>query len=66
MFKYEKTLEYPVNVRKKDIKMAKQLITQVGGADFKRDLHKRRRKKCNVSFLELEVKKIKSTVTALY
>ena len=33
MFKYEKTLEYPVNVRKKDIKMAKQLITQVGGSD---------------------------------
>ena len=33
MFKYEKTLEYPVNVRKKDIKMAKQLITQVVGSD---------------------------------
>jgi spore coat protein JC len=33
MFKYEKTLEYPVNVRKKDIKMAKYLITQFGGPD---------------------------------
>ncbi len=33
MFKYEKTLEYPVNVKKKDIKMAKLLITQYGGPD---------------------------------
>ena len=33
MFKYEKMLEYPINVRKKDIKMAKQLITQFGGPD---------------------------------
>lgn len=33
MFKYEKVLEYPVNVRKKDLKMAKQLITQFGGPD---------------------------------
>ena len=33
MFKYEKTLEYPVNVKKKDIKMAKLLITQFGGPD---------------------------------
>src|SRR5574344_2394197 len=33
MFKYEKILEYPVNVKKKDIKMAKFLITQFGGPD---------------------------------
>lgn len=33
MFKYEKILEYPVNVRKKDLKMAKLLITQYGGPD---------------------------------
>lgn len=33
MFKYEKTLEYPVNVKNKDLKMAKQLITQFGGSD---------------------------------
>jgi spore coat protein JC len=33
MFKYEKMLEYPVNIRKKDIKMAKNLVTQVGGPD---------------------------------
>ena len=31
MFKYEKMLEYPVNVKKKDLKMAKLLITQFGG-----------------------------------
>ena len=33
MFKYEKMLEYPVNVKKKDLKIAKQLITQFGGPD---------------------------------
>lgn len=33
MFKYEKTLEYPVNVRKKDLKMAKLLVAQFGGPD---------------------------------
>ncbi len=33
MFKYEKMLEYPINIRKKDLKMAKLLITQFGGPD---------------------------------
>ena len=33
MFKYEKMLEYPVNVKKKDLKMAKLLNTQFGGPD---------------------------------
>ena len=33
MFKYEKMLEYPVNVRKKDLRMAKLLNTQLGGAN---------------------------------
>ncbi len=33
MFKYEKMLEYPVNVKKKDLKMAKLLSTQFGGPD---------------------------------
>lgn len=31
MFKYVKHLSYPVNVTKKDLKMAKLIITQVGG-----------------------------------
>lgn len=31
MFKYEKTLEYPVNVRKKDLRMAKLLVEAFGG-----------------------------------
>ncbi len=31
MFKYEKMLEYPINIRKKDLKMAKNLVTQLGG-----------------------------------
>ena len=31
MFKYEKTLEYPVNVKKKDLRMAKLLVDQLGG-----------------------------------
>jgi len=33
MFKYEKMLEYPINVKNKDLKMAKLLITQFGGPD---------------------------------
>lgn len=33
MFKYEKMLEYPVNVKSKDLKMAKLLATQFGGPD---------------------------------
>lgn len=31
MFKYVKHLSYPVNIGKKDLKMAKLIITQVGG-----------------------------------
>lgn len=33
MFKYVKHLNYPVNIRKKDLRMAKYLITQFGGAN---------------------------------
>jgi spore coat protein JC len=33
MFKYEKMLEYPINIKKKDIKMAKNLLAQLGGPD---------------------------------
>ena len=33
MFKYEKMLEYPINIKKKDLKMAKLLCTQFGGPD---------------------------------
>ena len=33
MFKYEKMLEYPVNVKKKDLRMAKLLVAQFGGPD---------------------------------
>ncbi|MEG0794403.1 MAG: manganese catalase family protein [Bacilli bacterium] len=31
MFKYVKHLSYPINIKKKDLKMAKYLITQYGG-----------------------------------
>lgn len=31
MWKYVKKLEYPVNIQKKDLKMAKYLLTQYGG-----------------------------------
>ena len=31
MFKYVKSLEYPVNIKKKDLKMAKCIISQYGG-----------------------------------
>lgn len=33
MFKYEKVLEYPINIRKKDLRMAKLLASQLGGPD---------------------------------
>lgn len=33
MFKYVKHLNYPVNIKKKDLRMAKYLITQFGGAN---------------------------------
>ena len=33
MFKYEKMLEYPINIKKKDLKMAKLLNSQLGGPD---------------------------------
>ena len=31
MFSYQKRLMYPINIKKKDLKMAKYLITQYGG-----------------------------------
>ena len=31
MWKYEKKLQFPVNITKKNIKMAKYIVTQVGG-----------------------------------
>lgn len=33
MWKYEKKLEYPVNIQRKDLKMAKALFAQYGGPD---------------------------------
>jgi len=33
MFKYEKKLNYPINIKKKDLKMAKYINTQLGGAN---------------------------------
>lgn len=33
MFKYVKHTNYPVNIKKKDVKMAKYLITQFGGSN---------------------------------
>lgn len=33
MFKYEKITNYPINIKKKDLKMAKYLLTQFGGAN---------------------------------
>ena len=33
MWIYEKKLEYPVNIKNKDLKMAKLLLDQYGGAD---------------------------------
>ena len=39
MFKYVKCLEYPIDIKKKDLKMAKYIISQYGGAYYKRDLY---------------------------
>ena len=33
MWKYNKYLQYPIHIKKKDLKMAKYLITQFGGAN---------------------------------
>lgn len=33
MFQYQKKLQYPINIKKKDLKMAKYLTTQYGGAN---------------------------------
>ena len=33
MWKYEKRLQYPINIKKKNLKMAKVLITQYGGSN---------------------------------
>ena len=33
MFKYEKMLEYPINIKSKNLKLAKLLVTQFGGPD---------------------------------
>ena len=33
MFSYHKKLQYPVNIKKKDLRMAKLLVTQYGGSN---------------------------------
>lgn len=33
MFKYEKKLPYPIDIKRKDLKMAKAILTQFGGAN---------------------------------
>ena len=39
MFKYVKMLQYPINIKKKDVKMAKYIISQYGGPYYKWDFH---------------------------
>lgn len=58
MWQYQKKLQYPVNIKKKDLKMAKYLITQYGGRYIKRDLQKVR--KVSLDELYLFKNKIKS------
>lgn len=38
MFKYVKMLQYPINIKKKDVRMAKYIVTQYGGPYFKWDI----------------------------
>lgn len=40
MFKYVKSLQYPINIKKKNLKMARCILTQYGGANCKRDFRK--------------------------
>lgn len=64
MFKYEKMLEYPINIKKKDLKMAKLLADQLGGSKNKRDLHTKGEEEiCIVSFLKLNKRKVPSSFT---
>ena len=37
MWKYVKKLEYPINITKKDLNMAKNMMAQYGGPYLKRD-----------------------------
>lgn len=37
MWKYVKTLEYPIDIKKRDLRMAKYLVTQYGGTYDKWD-----------------------------
>lgn len=38
MWKYEKRLQYPISIKKKDIAFAKVLVTQYGGTFYQRDI----------------------------
>ena len=42
MFSYNKRLQYPVDIKKKDLRMAKYLVTQYGGRYWKRDIEETR------------------------
>lgn len=33
MYSYQKRLQYPINIKKKDLRMAKYLVTQYGGSN---------------------------------
>lgn len=39
MWAYQKRLQYPINIKKKDLRMAKLLVTQYGGSNCKRDFN---------------------------
>lgn len=39
MLKYEKCLQYPINIKKKDLRMAKLLLAQFAGPNSKRDYY---------------------------
>ena len=49
MWIYEKRLEYPVNITKPDLRMAKLLMAQYGGPDSDVCAHKRDKSYCTGS-----------------
>ena len=40
MWKYEKKFQYPVKIKKPDARMAQVIISQLGGPESPKNLHK--------------------------
>ena len=63
MWKYEKKLQYPVNIKNKDLNMAKCILTQYGGPYSNWDNWRNGLCEMDVFTLKLGVKRGKNTFT---